>query len=42
MHANREGTNKSPNKLNVAAIKFTWWFIDKWGKPLARQKPHWV
>ena len=20
--------------------KLTWWFVDKWGKPLARQKPH--
>ena len=40
MHANHEGTNKSPNKLNAAENKLTGLFVDKWGKPLARQKPH--
>ena len=40
LHANREGTNKSLNKLNAAENKLTGLFVDKWGKPLARQKPH--
>ena len=40
MHANREGTNKSPNKLNATKYKLTGLFVDKWEKPLARQKPH--
>ena len=39
MHANRGGTNKSPNKLNAVEIQLTQWFVDKWGKPFARQNP---
>ena len=38
MHVNREGTNKSPNKLNTTEIKLTWWFIDKWRKTSYKTK----
>jgi len=40
LHANRESTNKSPNKLNATEIKLTRWFVDKWRKSLTRQKLH--
>ena len=39
LHANHGGTNKLPIKLNAKKNKLTRWFVDKWGKPLARQKP---
>ena len=29
-----------PNKLNAAGNKLTQWFVDKWRKPLVRQKFH--
>ena len=38
MHANHGCTNKSPIKLNAKKNKLTRWFVDKWGKSLARQK----